>query len=368
MKVAIDIGPLKSQDKVRGVGFYTKYLLESLEKIAGEFSLDITGLDTQTLIKNAHKFDIIHFPFFKLYESKLPQVDAKIVVTIHDVIPLLHPNQYPSGVRGKVKLQDQKRQLRRVYAVVTDTEASKKDIVRFLGIPSEKIFVTHLAPASHFNQLKNDTWQENIVKKYLLPKRFVLYVGDVNYNKNIGTLIQACNKIKTDLIIVGKQALYIENYTSEISQLHGPRDWARFLFGKPHPEVKHYKQILDLLKDNPRVKRLGFVSDEDLVKIYNLATVYCQPSFSEGFGFPVLEAMACGVPVVASKTQALVEIAEKAAIFVDPDSVDGFAQSFSLLYKNEKKRKTCISKGLLHVKKYNWTITAKETIKAYGIN
>ena len=121
------------------------------------------------------------------------------------------------------------------------------------------------------------------------------------------------------LVIVGKQAKEIEEMGLDLPSVEGPRDWVRFVFDIPHPELSHYKNILNKV-GNGGVIRTGFVSDKDLVRIYNQATIYCQPSFYEGFGFPVLEAMACGVPVIASKTQALKEVAEDAAFFFSPKS------------------------------------------------
>ena len=111
--------------------------------------------------------------------------------------------------------------------------------------------------------------------------------------------------------------------------------------------------------------RLGFVPEEDLIYIYNLATVYCQPSFYEGFGIPVLEAMASGCPVVAARTQALVEIVEKAVIIANPNDPKDIAKNIKLLIDNAGLRFKYKKLGLEHVKKFTWQKTAKLTTDVY---
>ena len=165
--------------------------------------------------------------------------------------------------------------------------------------------------------------------------------------------------------MVGKQIKDIETQDLDLKDLRGPRDWYRFLFNIPHPETMHYKDLAHFLKGNRKVIRTGFVSDEDLVAIYNLATAYCQPSFYEGFGLPVIEAMVCGTPVIISKTQALVEVANNAALTTDPQSPKDIASKIEKLIKNNKLRNEYSQKGLDRVKMFSWKKTAKETISFY---
>jgi glycosyltransferase involved in cell wall biosynthesis len=171
-----------------------------------------------------------------------------------------------------------------------------------------------------------------IAKRYGLPDRFALYVGDVNYNKNIPVLIDACKIAKIPLVIAGKQAKEIESLNLN------------------HPELKHLKGI-----DWSGVIRPGFIPDADLVAVYNLAKVYVQPSLYEGFGLPILEAVACGTPVVAAKTQALVEILGDDLNYVDPHDANMVAASILNPDKNVKLPR-----------EYSWEKTAKETLKLYA--
>jgi len=265
-------------------------------------------------------------------------------------------------VLGAQKLISQKN----IDAVITISETSKKDIVRFLGISAEKIHVVYLAPRKIFKKLRNEELRK-VGKKYKLPKRFVLYVGDVNYNKNIPRLIKACKMVKVPLVIVGKHALEVEELGLNLKHLKGPRDWFRYIFNIPHPELAHFKGLVKEFKGNTNIIRTGFTTEEELVEIFNLASVYVQPSFYEGFGLPVLEAMASGTPVVIAKTNALVEIANDAALIADPKDPKDLAEKIEMVLKKDELRKDLIRKGFLRVKEFSWEKTAEEMIEVYKI-
>lgn len=351
IKVFIDANPLKTGHAVRGIGSYTRNLVSAL------------GQETDIeLVDNIEKSDIIHYPYFDLFFDTLSLVKKPLVVTIFDTIPLIYPKYYPAGVRGKISFRQQKRKLKAVDAIVTISETSKKDIVRFLDMPEEKITVVHLAPSQFFKKLKHGKWENDIKRKYNLPEKFVLYVGDINYNKNILGLIEACRISNLPLVICGKQAVEIDN---SLFPMRGPRDVARRILGLPHPEVSHFKALLEKFQSNEKIIRLGFVPDEDLVSIYNLATVYCQPSFYEGFGLPVIEAMASGVPIVAARTQALVEIGEYICVFVDPKNPGYMAQRLLRVAEDKKLRERMAKTGLRRVKNFSWEKVARETIAIY---
>jgi glycosyltransferase involved in cell wall biosynthesis len=336
IKVFIDKGPLKNESAFRGVGEYTRNLIEALGK---QGNLELVGAD-----KNP---DIVHYPYFDLFFLTLPfSKKCPTVVTIHDVIPLIFPKHYPPGIRGSLKFQLQKLSLKSVSAVITDSENSKKDIIKYLGCPKEKVFVIPLAPARGFKQSAFSIQHSAIREKYLLPEHFVLYVGDVNYNKNILGLVEACKKINIPLVIVGKQARQED-------------------FNREHIENQPLVQLIEEYGDEPLVKRIGFIPTNDLVTIYNLATVYCQPSFYEGFGLPILQAMACGCPVVAANTGSLPEICGNAAIMVNPNDIKSIAGGLREVVENEDLRRDLIKKGLNQVKKFSWEKTAEETIRVY---
>jgi len=265
-------------------------------------------------------------------------------VTIHDTIPLVFPEHYPPGVKGNLKFQIQKFSLKNVKAVITDSENSKKDIFKYLNYPKEKIYVIPLAPAKDFKVIKNKDFLDKIKRKYKLPEKFILYVGDVNYNKNVLGLIKAFADFRDQekdfkLVLVGKA--FLEEDLKETQEI-----------------IK----LINLLDLNKNIIRLGWIPQEDLAGIYNSATVYCQPSFYEGFGLPVLEAMACGCPVVAANTSSLPEICGRAAIMFDPYNIKSIVEGIKMAL-NQKS--DLMAKGLRQVENFNWEKVAQKTYEVY---
>jgi glycosyltransferase involved in cell wall biosynthesis len=342
MKIAIDSGPTSSGDAVRGIGVHTVNLVKHLRKLK---NLDIKVVDFAK--EDLSKYEIAHYQKFHPYFFSVPFTKkAKTVLTVHDLIYLIYPDKYPPGIKGELRFLIQKFLLKNIDSVITISETSKKDIVRFLGIPAEKIRVIYLAPREIFKPISDKKLLVDIVKKYSLPEKFILYVGDVNYNKNIIGLCKAAKLAKNQLVITGKQAVSKD-------------------FDRTHPENKPLAELLRTYGKDKDILRLGFVPDEDLVAIYNLASVYCQPSFYEGFGLPVLEAMAVGCPVVCAKTQALVEIAEGAALFADPKSPQDIAGKIEEVLGSGELKSQLIETGKVLVKNYSWDKTARLTAKVY---
>ncbi len=335
MRVAIDSGPLNSGDSVRGIGFHTRELITELQKLQNkDFKIDSVDFKTADLTK----YDIVHYPYFHPHSLTLPfnKPSKKVVVTIHDLIRLVYPNAYPPGLRGRINFLFQKFNLRNVDAVITISETSKKDIVRFLNISPEKIFVTYLAPQSIVGVQKTKD-------KLELPKDFVLYVGDVNYNKNLLNLAKACKIAKLKLVIVGKQSV-VEEVDSNI-------------------ENNPWREFLRLYKNDKDIIRLGYV--ENLDEVFKKATVYCQPSLYEGFGLPLLEAFERGIPVVASRIQALVEVGNNACLYVNPHDPENIATGLKEVFKNKKVASDLVRKGRMRLKDFSWSKCADETLDVY---
>jgi len=343
LTVGIDVAPLYSGHKVRGVGFYTQRLLDGFKTYRG-LGISIKELKNKEEILNAD-YDLLHIPYFSPFFVTLPLAKKKpLVVTIHDLIPLKYLSHYPPGLKGSIRWQIQKLLLRRADGVITDSLVSKRDINRFSGVPLNKISVIYLAAGKDFRRLKIGNWESEIKQKYHLPDVFVLYVGDVNWNKNVPELVRACKETKIPLVIVGRQALE-DN------------------FDPSHPEN------IDLVwlrqqTDQKSVIALGFVETSDLVKIYNLATMYCQPSFDEGFGLPVLEAMACGCPVISSNLGSLPEVVGQGGLTNSP-SARGLASMITKVVKNKGLQKSLIEKGLTRTADFSWSKTVTETAEVY---
>jgi len=331
MKIAIDAQGLTSGHAVRGIGVYLRELLNA-NFVLGYHNVKILENGYQGLTE---KFDVVHFTSFNPFRISVPDtkpVGTKFVLTIYDLIPLIYPKHYPSGIKGWLNWEKNKNLIKKnVDGILTISETSKKDICRFMKIDPKKVFVTYLAARPIFKKLDIEDRKSEMIKRYHVPDFFVLYVGDINYNKNIPNLVEACKIARTPLVIAGKQAAEIEYMNLN------------------HPELKHLRKI-----DWTTVVRPGYVPDEDLVTLYNMANCFIQPSLYEGFGLPSLEAYACETPIVATKTQALTEILGDEFEYVDPNDPKSIAKG--ILKPNINKRLPRL---------YSWEVTAKETMQVY---
>lgn len=343
MKIAIDVSPLHSGHKVRGVGFYLKHLQSALVEYFPDN--DYTFFTNSEEIP--HGVDIIHYPYFDPFFLTLPwKKKVRTVVTVHDLTPLVFPDAFPAGVKGNLRWQMQKFALSRTDGIVADSEASKKDIHRFTGISNKKIHVAYLAAGEEFKRV-SDADVYSISKKYNLPKKFLLYVGDVTWNKNLPRLFEAVNSLGIPLVMIGK-ALTEQDFDTS-----NPWNHDRITLSK-------------LVTDNSLIMRLGFIPSEDLVAIYNAATVFVFPSLYEGFGLPVLEAMRCGTPVVTTKAGSLAEVAGDAALFVDPGSSDAIARGIEQVFTDRSLQDELSKKGYKQEEKFSWKKTASETLRVYA--
>jgi len=351
VNIAIDLSPLKNTNllahRVRGTGFYIENLKSSLLKYFPEnkYTFFIRG---EKLPKSASwQIDLVHYPYFELFFLTLPIFKKyKTVVTVHDLTPLVFPKEFPIGIKGWIKWQIQKLALATVDAVITDSQSSKKDIVKFTEISQDKVRVVYLAASEMFKPDKNTLLLYRIKVKYNLPEKFVLYVGDITWNKNLPRLVRAIKKINVTLVMVG-------------SALVGKE------FDQTNPWNQDLLRVLKLTEDDKRIIKLGFVPIEELVAIYNLATVFAMPSLYEGFGLPILEAMSSGCPVVTAKSGSIPEVAGGAACYVDAYDVNDVVNGISKIFYDEKLQKRLSQSGLKQAQKFSWRKTAEEIIKVY---
>ena len=339
MKIALNASSLSSGHKTRGIGFYTKHLLEHLKT---QKDIEVEEFST---IQEVTSTDVVHYPSFDFFFKTL-QINTQFptVITIHDVTPLVFSKHYPPGIKGRLNFHFQKKSVQKAQAIITDSEASKKDIHKYLGISSDKIFVTYLAPAEHFKKITDKKLFDSIRKKYHLPETFFLFTGNVNWNKNLINMTQACVEEGKDLVLLGGS---FESTTN-----------------LDHPEMRSYKEFLEKFKDNPLVHTFGFTPNEDLVVIMNMATALLLPSFYEGFGLTILEAQTCGIPVITSNTSSMPEVAGDGAVFVDPYKIQSIRDALGKV-SIAKNKEELIKLGLENVKRFSWDKCAKETIDVY---
>lgn len=342
MKIGIDITSLKTLHKNRGIGVYTQRLINTLKLVdkKNEYICFSRG-------QKLPDVDIIHYPYFDLFFLTLPLFKKRpTVVTVYDVTPLIFWQYFKPGFRAKLKLEFQKLSLRNTAAIITVSNCSKTDIKKYLGIEDNKITVTYLAAYECFKPINTSSKLTQVKNKYKLPDNFVLYVGDVNYNKNLPNLVKAMVNIPVPLVIVGEAARN-DNLI----------------------EVKNLMELAVKLRIENKIFRIGFVPDSELALIYNLATCYVQPSFYEGFGLPVLEAMACGLPVACSNASSLPEVGGDAAIYFNPQSVDDIVKSVMRIIgykmKNREKYNELSKKGIMQAAKFTWRKTAEQTVLVY---
>ncbi|MDP3987534.1 MAG: glycosyltransferase family 1 protein [Candidatus Levybacteria bacterium] len=348
MKIAVDISPLETKHsvwhKVRGSGFYIENLKKSLIKYdsSNRYTFFVRN---RNLPKD---IDLIHYPYFEPFFFTLPLLKKhKTVVTVHDLTPLVFSQHFPSGIKGKLKWQIQKLLLRRTDAIITDSKSSQKDIEKFAGVSPERIHIVYLAAAEEFKKVESAKQEaESLRDKYKLPEKFVLYVGDATWNKNLPRLVEAIKKINLTLVMVGK-AVSEDN------------------FDRQNPWNKDLVKVVELIEDDRRFLRLGFVPIQDLVLLYNLASVFAMPSLYEGFGLPILEAMACGCPVVTSKEGSIAEIAGSAAFYADAYSVNDIANAIGEVFFSKKMQEDLGKKGMTQSKNFSWKKTAGDTVKIY---
>ena len=335
------VDPPIAGHKFRGTGTYGEELFKALKK---KEEVDISWVNYGSDIK---EFDLVHYPYFDPFFLTLPIMKHKpTVVTVHDLIPLRFPDQFPKGIRGEIKWFIQKLSLGGAEVILTDSVASKNDIAKFTEIDKEKIKVVYLGVRNEFKVIKEGNILDKVRRKYSLPEKFLLHVGDVNYNKNISGMIKAFAKIS-------------QKYSDLYSILVGNG------FIEDSPQLSQLINIISQLGVGDKIKRLGYIELLDLVGVYNLAQVYLQLSFAEGFGIPVLEAMASGCLVISSNTSSLPELVGEASLLVNPKNEEEIAENIEIILTNKGEMQELREKGIKRAKEFTWEKCAEETLEVY---
>ena len=287
-----------------------------------------------------HKFrgvDIFHAT-----EHLLPRLRRiRTVFTLHDLIFRFDPASHLPLNRIYLNLM-MPRFLRAADAVVAVSECSKRDAMRLYDTPAEKI---HVIPEGVDARFKPHTsWQvEQVRAKYQLPEQFVLCVGTIEPRKNLPILFEALASRREQgleiwpLVIAGKPGWLYEPILHRVTEL-GLQDLVRFT---------------------------GFFPDDDLPALCSAATLLAMPSRYEGFGLPVLEAMACGTPVVCSNTSSLPEVAGDAALLVPPDDVRGWGEAIARVLTDDALRAQMRERGLAQAARFTWEQAARQTADLY---
>lgn len=264
------------------------------------------------------------------------------VVAVHDLAFLNHQEYFTPRQRATARLQCVY-VMRRATRLLCVSEATKQHVMDAYHVPPERITVSGEGYAPQFQPLHDTEILERVRSKYGLPERFVLYVGRLQPRKNLPRLMEAFHKVRArqpelshKLVIAGGKGWMYE----EILQKSNGAD---------------YKDL---------VQMLGFVDDADLPALVNLADALALVSLWEGFGLPVLEAMACGTPVITSDRSSLPEVAGDAAVLVDPLSTDSIATGLERLLLDAALRAQLSARGLEQARLFSWENAARKLVEA----
>lgn len=327
-----------------GVGHYTAELARNLAVVAPSDSF--TFISPSGLLKRRwwslglplhllrNSFDLFHGTNYEVpFWSRCPTV-----VTIHDLSLLLlsgvHSDNLVSRARWRLPWM-----AKRASKIITPSNGIKTELCEAFGIHPDKVSVTPEAPRPVFKKRKDPA----LLRRLGIEGDFILFVGTIEPRKNLRRLVEAFDQmlrktsLSAKLVIAGGQGWMMDSFVSSLEE-RGVSD---------------------------RVCLTGYLEDEDLCGLYSTCAAFIYPSLYEGFGLPPLEAMACGAPVITSRTPALIETVGSAARLVDPEDVDDIARAMTEMLSDEKVRVHYGELGKNHVKKFSWEQTARKTLDVY---
>lgn len=351
-------------DHFPGIGRYVVNLAGALKRIAPDLELtllhDPTAAAQRLSLPDLPVLDCATSPFAPAQQwrvrSILRQSRAALyhsayylmpyapgvpsIVTCYDLIPLIYPQYFTTAQRFIFRAAHWLA-LRTTRVTLAISEATKRDLVRFFHVDPQRIVVTPLAAAGHF-QSQSRSEIDRVRQQYELPARYVLYFGSNKPHKNVPRLVEAFARKEireqgTTLVLGGH---WDERYL----------------------EVKHATERLSLQEV---VRFIGPVKDADLPALYSGAELFVFPSEYEGFGLPVLEAMACGTPVVCGNRSSLPEVAGDAALLCDPHAGASLADAIERVLTDRDLRATLAQRSLQRAAHFSWEQTAQQTLDVY---
>lgn len=272
----------------------------------------------------------------------LPPKVNNCVATFHDLSVFHWPQFHPNG-RVHLMQKELRNTVKRAAILITDSAYTKKEIVDFFDHDANRIVVAPLAYNEHFQQRDQKNVQQVLDEYGLNWKRFFLYTGTIEPRKNILTLLHAYDRLTL------RDKL---NFPLVISGYKGWENQALF-------------ELFDKGEREGWLKYLGFVPGKNLPLLYSAANAFIFPSIYEGFGLPVLEAMASGTPVICSNATSLPEVAGNAALMHEPKDVDTLTSYLKLMIEDDEQKKTMIKLGLTQAQRFSWSYCADKTVDAY---
>lgn len=270
----------------------------------------------------------------------MPLGSTPTVMTVHDLIFKLFPQHHKRLNYWYLNLA-MPLFVKRADAIIAVSQATKNDLIRHYGTPDRKITVVHEAAAPHF-RVVSDSEVNRVRAKYHLPDRFLLAVGTIEPRKNLSRLVDCLARLRRKyrdlgLVVVGAKGWMYGDFFAKIEEV-GLQD---------------------------AVILPGFVSDDDLPAVFRAATVYVMASLYEGAGLPVLEAMACGVPVVSSRESSMPELGADVARYFNPQDIDNMTAVLDMVLADKNLRVEMAATGPVRAARFSWERAARETMGVY---
>jgi glycosyltransferase involved in cell wall biosynthesis len=288
------------------------------------------------------KIDLLHCPYW----SSPLWSPWPTVVTVHDVIQFVLP-EYAWRKISRVYFGLVSAGARRAQAVITVSECSKQDIMKIIGLGPERIHVIGNAVDASLYPVRDAWLLANVRERYGIAPRFVLYFGGFDMRKNVPRLIEAYARLPEAL----------------------RREYQLVIAGRyqhlGHPLYPDPRQTVRQLGLEGNVIFTGQIREQDKAPLYSAATVFAFPSLYEGFGMPVLEAMACGTPVVTSNVSALPEVAGDAGLLVNPYAPEAIGEALAELLESAARREDLSRRGLERARRFTWPQVAEQTVRVY---
>jgi glycosyltransferase involved in cell wall biosynthesis len=279
---------------------------------------------------------IYHNPAFIL---PLLNFNYRKIITVHDLGFYVFGDKFASGWHARHMRFMLPYSINHADAIIAVSQATRQQIIKIFQVAPEKITVTYEGVSERYRVIQDRAEVKKVLQKYHIQDPYVLFVGTMDPRKNLVRLVQAFKKVKMEkknlkLVIVGHKG---ELYTEELNKLITSGD----------------------------IVLTGYVEEEDIVYLYNGASIFAFPSLYEGFGLPILEAMACGIPVITSNVYSMPEVAGDAALLVHPESVEAIAEAIMRLQDDQSLRSGLITKGLARASTFTWDKTAAGTLAVY---
>jgi len=368
MKIGIDARAAKWY-RGTGIGTYSYQLIHSLNKIDNynDYLLYVPD-DCKLAIPFKKNFQIKKIKqdnqnnFWSEVDTHNPLIDKSmdiyhvpqngvglpalkscpLVITLHDVIPYKMPDTV-SAQYLKIFKEKLPNIIPLCDGIITVSEYSKEDIIKVFNFPREKIYVTHLASEDIYKPYDKTFSKSIIEKNYSITGDYILYIGGFSPRKNIVGLLNSFSLLLPRL----------------------KKDMKLVIAGSKGKSYDIYKKRAQDLKIDKNVIFPGFISMEHIPFMYNACELFVYPSFYEGFGLPPIEAMACGVPVIASNATSIPEIVKDSTLLVDPYDIDDLSEKMYNVLHDSDLRESLITKGLKRAAELTWEHTAADTLTAY---